>query len=278
MFTNSIFSVRSERDLNFIYLKGRNPDLTPVVCLHGMFGGLSNFDYLARHLRDERTVVIPELPLYKGRGRCLQIQALADWLFEYVFDRFEFGDVILVGNSLGGHIALECALTQPGRVKALILTGSSGLFEQNFGRSRPRRFDREYIRTQAQQTFYDYKLDDCVIDEIEQILGSNRKLARLLKIARATHEYNMEAYLEAVRQPCLLIWGRNDRITPSSVAETFLKLLPNATLEWIEECGHAPMMEHPEKFMTLIRDFLEDIDPASDTFAPAGRSEFKYNH
>lgn len=275
MFSNSIFSVRRERELDFIYLEGCDPDRVPIVCLHGMFGGLSNFDHLARHLDYERTIVIPELPLFKGRSRYLKIQGLADWVFEYVLDRFGFSEVILIGNSLGGHVALECALTNPGKVKALILAGSSGLFEQNFGCSRPRRFDREYIRERAQQAFYDYQLDERIIDEIEQILASNRKLARLLKIARSTHDYNMEAYLTAIRQPTLLIWGKNDTITPPPVAENFLKLLPNASLEWIDKCGHAPMMEHPSIFMSLVQEFLQGIDPVPRVYTPSLYNEFK---
>ncbi len=278
MFSNSIFAVRRERELDFIYLEGRDPDRTPIVCLHGMFGGLSNFDHLARHMDYERTIVIPELPLFKGRSRYLKIQGLADWVIKYVLNRFNFRKAILIGNSLGGHIALECALTNPGRVKALVLAGSSGLFEQNFGCSRPRRFDREYIRERAQQAFYDFQLDEWIIDEIEQILASNRKLARLLKIARSTHEYNMEGYLTAIRQPTLLVWGKNDIITPPHVAESFLKILPNASLEWIDKCGHAPMMEHPAMFMKLVRHFLQDIDPVSQIYTPSLYNELKYGH
>ena len=260
MFSNSMFSVRRERELDFIYLEGSDPDRVPIVCLHGMFGGLSNFDHLASMLHYDGPIVVPQLPLYRGRSRYLKIQGLADWVFEYVFDRFHFQEAILIGNSLGGHVALECALANPGRVKALVLAGSSGLFEQNFGCSRPRRFDREYIRTRAQQAFFNYQLDDRIIDEIVQVLGSNRKLSRLLKIARSTHEYNMEAYLAAINQPCLLVWGKNDVITPPAVAESFLKLLPNAQLKWIDRCGHAPMMEHPQTFMMLVREFLKSID------------------
>ncbi len=275
MFSNSIFSVRRERELDFIYLEGHDPDRVPIVCLHGMFGGLSNFDQLASMLGYDRTIVIPELPLYQGRSRYLKIQGLADWVFENVFDRFDFGEAIIIGNSLGGHIALECALTNPGRVRALVLAGSSGLFEQNFGYSRPRRFDRVYIRERAQQAFFSYQLEDRIIDEIVQVLASNRKLGRLLKIARSTHEYNMEAYLTAIRQPCLLVWGKNDLITPPAVAESFLKLLPNAQLEWIDKCGHAPMMEHPSSFMKLVSEFLKSIDPVPQLYESAFFNEVK---
>lgn len=277
MFSNSIFSVRRERELDFIYLEGQDPDRIPIVCLHGMFGGLSNFDHLVRRLGYDRTIVIPELPLYRGRSRYLKIQGLAGWVFENVFDRFNFSKAILIGNSLGGHIALECALTTPEKVSALVLAGSSGLFEQNFGYSRPRRFDREYIRDRAQQAFFDYQLDDKTIDEIVQILASNRKLGRLLKIARSTHEYNMEDYLTAIRQPCLLIWGKNDVITPPSVAESFLKLLPNANLEWIDKCGHAPMMERPDAFMRLVKQFLNRIDPLPQVYTSSLLDELKYD-
>ena len=61
-----------------------------------------------------------------------------------------------------------------------------------------------------------------------------------------------------MKMPSCLIWGRNDTITPPEVAEEFKQLLPHATLHWIDQCGHAPMMEHPQQFNQLLDAWLKE--------------------
>ena len=57
--------------------------------------------------------------------------------------------------------------------------------------------------------------------------------------------------------PTCLIWGRNDTITPPEVAEDFNKLIENSELFWIDKCGHAPMMEHPQEFNRILKEWLD---------------------
>lgn len=260
MFSDTAHKISRRKGLRYILVKGDDPGLMPLVLLHGMFGGLSNFDRLIGLLHGKRSIIVPEMPLYNSWNKALTVQSLSDWVFEKVIHNLQLEKVILLGNSLGGHIALDLALKHPLKTGGLILTGSSGLFEQGFGYSRPRRYDRNYIRDRASMTFYDNKVDESIIDEIQQILKSRRKLSKLLKIARSAREYNMESVLGKIQQPILLVWGRNDVITPPDVAVNFLRRLPNARLEWIDKCGHAPMMERPEEFVPYLSDFLEQIN------------------
>jgi pimeloyl-ACP methyl ester carboxylesterase len=55
------------------------------------------------------------------------------------------------------------------------------------------------------------------------------------------------------------VWGKQDDVTPPFVAEKFHELLPDSRLQWVDKCGHAPMMEHPDEFNALLREFLEEI-------------------
>ena len=64
--------------------------------------------------------------------------------------------------------------------------------------------------------------------------------------------------LPDMHQPTCIIWGKQDDVTPPNVAEDFHRLLPDAALYWIDKCGHAPMMEHPDEFNRLLHEWLLD--------------------
>jgi pimeloyl-ACP methyl ester carboxylesterase len=174
-------------------------------------------------------------------------------------EELDLENPILVGNSMGGHIALDYVLQYPQKVSALVLTGSSGIQEKDFGSTFPRRKDRDYIREQAALTFYEDLINETIMDEIMEVVNSPKKLLTMLAIARDTHEYNIEEYLPDIPHKTLLVWGKNDEITPPEVAQRFEDKLPNARLRWIDKCGHAPMMEYPETFALYLNEFLIEL-------------------
>lgn len=265
MFRNTRYAIHTDKDFDYVLVEGKTTGCVPLVLLHGMFGGLSNFDIFIQRMNGERTIVVPQIPLYDINNNAISIPKLADWLRNRIKKQLGFNQVILLGNSLGGHIALECVVRDIAWVKGLILTGSSGMSERGFGYSRPRRFDREYIRERASMTFYNNIVDEVMIDEIQSVLRNNNKLSRLLNIARSARRFNMGHKLKRINQPTLLIWGENDKITPPEAAALFKEKLPNASLQWIAECGHAPMMEKPEEFTRCVRLFLNSIDHPYET-------------
>mgnify|MGYP001412089143 CR=1 FL=1 len=163
-----------------------------------------------------------------------------------------------LGNSLGGHVSLVFAEKYPEKVDKLILTGSSGLYENAFGGSTPRKGDKEYIRNKVKVTFYDPKhATDEIVDECFAITSDRNKLLRILALAKSAIRHNMANDLPNMQMPTCLIWGKNDIITPPEVAEEFQKLMPRADLFWIDECGHAPMMEHPQEFNRILEAWLK---------------------
>lgn len=258
MFGDSLFSVNNCNNYTFLKISNGTSGRIPLVFLHGMFGGLSNFDPLIREIK-EYTVYVPKIPLYQLKRSRLTIPGLADWLKGFM-EACSIERPLLLGNSLGGHIALEYARAFPDNLAGLVLTGSSGLFENDFGSTCPKRRDREYIKKRAALTFYDDIVDDTIIDEILAVTQSPDKLPKLLAIARSTHSYNMEDELQHILAPVLLIWGKNDIITPPEVALLFKKKLPNASLKWIDRCGHAPMLERPYEFSQYLKEFVIELE------------------
>ena len=163
----------------------------------------------------------------------------------------------LLGNSLGGHIALVYALAHPEKVKTITLTGSSGLFENGMGETYPKRGDKDYIRKKVELTFYDPNSATTeLVDEVYNIVNNRLKAVKIIYLAKSAIRHHLGEELKNIKQPVCLIWGKNDTITPPMVAEEFRKLLPNSELHWVDKCGHAPMMEVPEAFNILLSDFL----------------------
>jgi len=227
-----------------------------LVVLHGLFGALSNFQDVLDEFSKDYKVVIPIMPIYELPLLKTNVKELADYIHSFI-EYKSFDSVTLLGNSLGGHVSLVYTVAHPENVNALILTGSSGLYENAFGGSFPRREDREYIRKKVETTFYDPKnATDELIEEVFGIINDRNKLIRVLAIAKSAIRHNMKEELPGIMIPSCLIWGKNDGVTPPEVAEDFHKFLPNSELHWIDKCGHAPMMEHPKEFNGILSPWL----------------------
>ena len=144
-----------EQDGKFKFIeKGEG---TPIIILHGLMGGLSNFDgVLDFFSKQGYKVVIPELPIYDLPILKTNIKNISKFIKDFI-DQRQYKDVILLGNSLGGHIGLLTAKFYPEYIKALVITGSSGLYESAMGESYPKRGDYDYIKKKAENVFYDPK-------------------------------------------------------------------------------------------------------------------------
>jgi len=230
-----------------------------LMLLHGLFGALSNFFDIIEYFKDTHKVVIPILPLYDLPVDQTSVGGFVDYVDNFVAYR-GYDKVIVLGNSLGGHIALIYALRNPDKVKGVVLTGSSGLFESAMGDSYPKRGDYDYIKKKAELTFYDPKhASKELVDELFDIVNDRNKVIRVLATAKSAIRQNLAEEVGKISAPTLLIWGNNDTITPPFVGEEFHKLIPNSRLLFIDQCGHAPMMEQPEEFNRYLRAFLEEI-------------------
>lgn len=230
---------------------------TPIVILHGLMGGLSNFEGVMNHFPSKGyRVIVPELPIYDRPLLKTTVKSFALFVDEFL-KHMNLKDVILVGNSLGGHIALLQTKMNPEIVKGLVITGSSGLYESAMGDSYPKRGDYEFIKKKAQEVFYDPEVATKeIVDEVFATVNDRVKLVKTLAIAKSAIRHNMSKDLPKMNTPTCIIWGKNDGVTPPNVADEFNELLPDSDLFWIDQCGHAPMMEHPDTFNQLLENWL----------------------
>jgi len=228
----------------------------PLMLLHGLFGALSNFSDLIEHFKHTHKVIVPILPLYDLDLLHTTVKGLAKHVQQFI-DHKGYDQIHLLGNSLGGHVGLVYILSHPEKIKTLTLTGSSGLFENAMGDSYPKRGDYEYIKAKTAETFYDPAVATKeLVDEVFEITNSRIKVIKIIALAKSAIRNNLGEELGQIKVPTLLIWGKNDKVTPPFVAEDFHKLIPNSELAFIDQCGHAPMMEVPLAFNQILEKFL----------------------
>jgi pimeloyl-ACP methyl ester carboxylesterase len=233
----------------------------PVLFLHGLMGQMDHWELTLEALADICRPMALALPILDPGLRETSIEALGRHVGRFLA-AIDMPRVVIGGNSLGGHVALELALSYPERVSGLILTGSSGLFERSFTRGVPHRPTAEYVRAKMEEVFY---RPDLVtpewVESVRRTVTAPASALRVLRFARAAKRHSVEGRLEAIRVPTLLVWGRNDRITPPPVAERFRSLIADSELALLSACGHAPMLERPEVFAAVVAEWLSATRP-----------------
>lgn len=230
-----------------------------LLLLHGLMGALSNWEETVEKFKAEYRVIIPMLPIYDLPLLTTGVKTLSKYVHKFVKYK-KLQNVTVVGNSLGGHVALIYVLAHQEYVKALVLTGSSGLYENAFGGSFPRRESYDFVKEKVEFTFYDPAVATKeLVDDVFTTINDRNKVIRILAMAKSAIRHNMAKEVHKITVPVALIWGKDDKITPPEVAVEFSQLLPNSELHWIEKCGHAAMMERPHEFNVLLKAFLDKL-------------------
>ena len=249
------FAIKEEEEFKYI----EEGEGEVLLLLHGLMGALSNWTEVVNEFKDRYRVIIPVLPLYDLPILSTGVKSLAKFVQKFVQYK-NLKNIVLLGNSLGGHVALIYAINHPEYVKALVLSGSSGLYENSFGGSFPRRESYDFIKEKVEFTFYDPAIATKeLVDEVFAIVNDRMRVLKILAMAKSAIRHNMSKDLYKIQSPVSLIWGKEDRVTPPEVALEFNTLLANSELNWINYCGHAPMMERPVEFNNYLKKFLNRI-------------------
>ena len=246
------YLIKAEGDYQYID-EGQGETL---LLLHGLFGALNNWEGVINHFKQHYRVIIPLMPIHEMPIKEAGCEGLTEFIEGFV-DYKGLDKFTVIGNSLGGHVALIYTLRHPEKIQRLILTGSSGLFENSMGGSYPKRGNYEYIKERVEYTFYDPKTASKeLVDEVFEITNSIPKVMRIIAIAKSAQRNNMAKDIVHIKAPTLLIWGLNDTITPPEVGHEFNQLIPGSTLRFIDKCCHAPMMERPVEFNEIVTEWL----------------------
>jgi pimeloyl-ACP methyl ester carboxylesterase len=146
------FVLKDEHGFSYIE-KGEGEVL---LLLHGLMGALSNWEDVIEEFSKDYRVIIPMLPIYDLPLLTTGVKTLAKYVHKFVVYK-KLDNICLLGNSLGGHVALIYSLSHQEYLKSMVLTGSSGLYENSFGGTFPRRESYDFVKEKVEYTFYDPK-------------------------------------------------------------------------------------------------------------------------
>ncbi|MEO0630289.1 MAG: alpha/beta hydrolase [Planctomycetota bacterium] len=236
---------------------------TRVCFLHGLVGLNEHWELAARSISDRADCILFQLPLLQLKGTDCSIDGVVDLTAKYLREHLD-GPTVLVGNSFGGHVAVRLAIEAPEAVSGLILAGSSGVIEKTLVREVQLRPSRNWLAERLNELFYDDSyVRDQDLDRAHEELSHRSGARAMIKLSRSARKDHVGARLGMVQCPALLVWGRQDVVTPPEAAEQFHAALPNSKLVWFDDCGHVPMMEKSEEFSAEMRRFLDTIDHAA---------------
>jgi pimeloyl-ACP methyl ester carboxylesterase len=202
----------------------------------------------------------------------VSMAGLVDWVVRFM-DELQLGPAVVGGNAVGGQLAVALALEHPERVSGLVLAAASGLSDGSAERELPLGPTAAYVWAKMQEIVYDPgHVTAAWVTRIHCILTTRELARRVLRTASTAGRQALGPRLGEIRVPTLLVWGKQDRITPRPVAERFHALIPDADLVLLPECGHAPMLEHPGAFATILRDWLAEPRPRRERLTAGARA------
>src|SRR3954447_1885441 len=256
-----------------------------VLLLHGLGAAKSSFFETAATLAPDYRVHAIDFPGFGGSSKPPLAPYSARWFAEtvvQVMDQLGIERAHLVGNSMGGRVAIEVGLRHPERVHALGLLCPAVAFIKRAWHPLvrvlrpelgllPHRYPRRAVASQLMSLFFDRDaldplLGDIVVDEFQRIYGSAGARFAFLCAARNIYLdapwgkngfYSRLADLEA---PAMFVWGSHDKLIPAAFKRHVAEWLPTAEQVVLDRCGHVPQVEHPETTNGLLEDFFGRID------------------
>jgi pimeloyl-ACP methyl ester carboxylesterase len=251
---------------------GRGPTLFLV---HGLGASSAVWRHTIAAFSDRWRVIAPDLP---GHGRSGKPDAPYTIDFYAGFLRslghtLGVDEAVVIGNSLGGHISIELALTYPTWTRAVVLVAPAGghwpvmrPVGWALGSLARPEILRFVLPRGVDRSFYDPTSPGCI--ERRRVLAERFVADDYPDFARAVAR-SVAGVLGAerqsladLRQPLLLVWGRQDRLLPLSHSKRIVRQVTHTRLAVVERCGHIPMLERPEEFNRLVGEFLRSVDAA----------------
>ncbi|HEX7318293.1 MAG TPA: alpha/beta hydrolase [Pyrinomonadaceae bacterium] len=237
-----------------------------VVLLHGLGGNSTNWAFNTPALAQKFRVVVPDQIGFGQSDKPLinyRVGTYVDFLDKFLAE-LKVERVTLVGNSMGGWVAALYALRYPSKVERLVLVDAAGF-------APPKEFDlnalaglnpstREEMKRLAGMVFYNplFKSDAAIDLLLAQRLsaGDGYTIQRLVESIHHGDDM-LDGKLGAIKQPALIVWGRDDGLTPlAREGEKFKREMPSARFVVFEQCGHVPQVEKVSEFNAALLKFL----------------------
>lgn len=237
----------------------------PLVMIHGLMGKPENWQYITPFLPKDCHPITLKLPLFDKNLNLNSVEDVLNYVQGYL-ENLGLKRMVLMGNSLGAHLAALLSLRMPQEVTGIVLISSGGIAVRGFTMIPGARPPRAWIYKKACEVFYKPPpITDEIVDDVMELISDRRRTRLLINLAKSIKRANITEKLKGIQCPTLLVWGRQDKITPPPIAEQFHKQIPNSELVWIDECGHAPMIEHPKEFSNQLNIWWEKTFAINDS-------------
>lgn len=237
----------------------------PVIFLHGLVGLNDHWEEVVHRIRNRFRCHMLEVPLLSLSGDDCSIdgvEALTIAFMERHLPSLGERRPLVVGNSFGGHVALRIALDRPDLVGGLVLAGASGLIEKSMVSDIQIRPSRAWLSRKISELFHNpaTHMRESDLDRAYKELSARSGARAMVKLSRSARRNHLGKRIGEISKPTLLIWGRNDVVTPPEAADQFMASLPDGRIVWFDECGHAPMIEKPAEFARAMLDFADELE------------------
>jgi pimeloyl-ACP methyl ester carboxylesterase len=235
----------------------------PLLVIHGELGvpgWLQSFAQLAERC----DVIVPSLPGYGRSTRpdwIMGVHDLAAWMTWFARDLDLRTPIDVVGCSMGGWVAAEIATVAPQFFNKMVLVGAMGIKPEHgeifdyFLEGGLTGLRRAFHRPDQSAEFTRYWGREWTPEEAD-LVEQHRETTCRIAWKPYMHSLTLRHLLPAIRTPTLLVWGREDAITPLECGDVYQRAIPRSRLAVIDNCGHMPEMEQPAEFAGLVRDFL----------------------
>ena len=231
----------------------------PVVFLHGLVGLNDHWEGVVARAKSSMRCVMLQLPLLDLEDDDCSIDGATELTARFI-ERVVGERAVLVGNSFGGHVALKIAINRPDLVRGLVLAGSSGLIEKSMVSDIQIRPSRGWLERKIGELFHDRsKMNQADVDRAYETLSNRRQARAMVKLSRSARRNHLGDELHRIQCHTLILWGRQDIVTPPEACEQFAKGIRSNKVMWLEECGHAPMIERPSEFTAALTEYVKSL-------------------
>lgn len=249
----------ASHDLFFKDVKPREKPLATLLLVHGAAGSHLSWRRQFDELSERFRIIAVDLPghgLSEGAG-----EATISRYREFVaglMDSLELEDVVLGGHSMGGAVALEIALENPGRLGGLVLVGTGARLRVLPAIFSMLREDYEVVVRGMARFVFGSDASEELVEEEKQLMA-NCAPEVILKDFTACDSFDVMEQVGQIKLPSLIVCGENDALTPLKYSEFLHDKIEESELVLFEQCGHMPMLEKSEEFNARVSSFLVSL-------------------